>query len=225
MICYCCGSTNFASHNVLWRELTDEWCISNYEVEYINRQQGLVCKECNSNWRSAALAFAIMRCYGYVGFFQDFVQEKQVQDLQILEINEAGGLTKFLRQIPGHKLMVYPQLDMMNMKLPDMSFDLIVHSDVLEHIKYPIRGLSECYRVLKPGGYCAFTIPMIVDRLTRSREGMDPSYHGSGENLSDLIVYTEYGCDAWNHVIRSGFKECRLISIDYPAAQAFIAVK
>jgi ubiquinone/menaquinone biosynthesis C-methylase UbiE len=114
----------------------------------------------------------------------------------------------------------------MNMKFPDMSFDLVLHSDVLEHIKYPIRGLSECYRILKPGGYCAFTIPMIVDRLTISREGMPPSYHGSSDNLSDdLIVHTEYGCDSWRQVIQAGFQQCRLFSIDYPSSLALVAVK
>ncbi|MEB3182504.1 MAG: class I SAM-dependent methyltransferase [Nostocaceae cyanobacterium] len=225
MICYCCGSDNFNKHDVLWRELIDEWRISNYEVEYINKQQGLHCAECQSNLRSIGLAMSIMRCFNYAGLFKDFVKEERIQKLEILEINEAGSLTKFLTEIPGHTLKIYPELDMMNMKLSDMSFDLVVHSDVLEHIKYPIRGLSECYRVLKPGGYCAFTIPMIVDRLTASREGMPPSYHGSGENLSDFIVYTEYGCDAWKQVIQAGFQECRLFSIDYPSAQALVAVK
>jgi len=225
MICYCCGSGNFTKHNVLWRELIDEWRISNYEVEYINKQQGLHCTECHSNYRSIGLAMSIMRCFNYTGLFKDFVREEGIQTLQILEINEAGSLTKFLAEIPGHTLKIYPELDMMNMQFPDMTFDLVVHSDVLEHIKYPTRGLSECYRVLKPGGYCAFTIPMIVDRLTVSREGMPPSYHGSGDNLSDFIVYTEYGCDVWKQVIQAGFQECRVFSIDYPSAQALVAVK
>ncbi|MBD2391053.1 class I SAM-dependent methyltransferase [Aphanizomenon flos-aquae NRERC-008] len=167
-----------------------------------------------------------MKSFDYVGLFKDFVKEERIQNLRILEINEAGNLTHFLQQIPNHTLSIYPESDMMNMKFPDMSFDLVLHSDVLEHIKYPIRGLSECYRILKPGGYCAFTIPMIVDRLTISREGMPPSYHGSSDNLSDdLIVHTEYGCDSWRQVIQAGFQQCRLFSIDYPSSLALVAVK
>jgi len=226
MICYCCGSSNFISHNILWQELIDQWRISNHEAEYINKQQGTKCTKCHSNLRSITLAFAIMKSLDYVGLFKDFVKEERIQKLQILEINEAGNLTQFLQQIPNHILSLYPESDMMNMKFPDMSFDLVLHSDVLEHIKYPIRGLSECYRILKPGGYCAFTIPMIVDRLTVSREGMPPSYHGSSDNLSDdLIVHTEYGCDSWRQVIQAGFQQCRLFSIDYPSSQALVAVK
>lgn len=225
MICYCCGSSNLNAYDVLWKELIDEWRIAPYEVEYINKQQGLHCIDCKSNLRSMVLAKAIMRCFGYTGFFKDFVKQKKIQNLQILEINEAGSLTKFLVEIPSHTLKVYPEIDMMNMKIANMTFDLVVHSDVLEHIKHPIRGLSECRRILKPGGYCAFTIPMVVDRLTISREGMPASYHGSQENQPDFVVHTEYGCDAWKHVIQAGFTECRLFSVDYPSAQALVAVK
>ncbi|BAZ41266.1 type 11 methyltransferase [Calothrix sp. NIES-4101] len=225
MICNCCGSTHFQHQDVLWEELIVEWRISNYEVDYINQQQGYHCQNCHSNLRSNVLALSIMRSYSYQGLFQDFVKEKKKQDLQVLEVNEAGSLTQFLRQMPGHQLKMYPEVDMMNMSFADMTFDLVVHSDVLEHIKYPIRALSECYRILKPGGYCAFTVPMIIERLTNSRQGMPPSYHGSGDNKEDYLVYTEYGSDAWKQVIQAGFQECRIFSINYPAAQALVAVK
>jgi len=225
MICYCCGSISFKKQDVLWKELIDEWRISTSEVKYINQQQGLSCQECHSNLRSMVLAMSIMKYFGYAGLFKDFVKQKKFQNLQILEINEAGTLTKFLSEISGHNLQVYPELDMRNIKFADMFFDLVIHSDVLEHIKHPIRGLSECYRILKPGGCCAFTVPMIVDRLTISREGMPPSYHGSGENQPDFMVHTEYGCDAWKDVIQAGFQECRIFSIEYPSAQALVAVK
>ncbi len=226
MTCYCCGSEKkFNFQKVLWKELIEEWRISDYEVEYINRQQGEHCQDCGSNLRSQALAFAIMKCFGFKGIFQDFVREKQFQSLQVLEINEACSLMQFLQQMPGHQLKTYPQLDMMNMNIADMSFDLVIHSDVLEHVEYPVTGLSECHRILKPGGYCAFTVPIVIDRLTISRVGMSPSYHGSGDNKSDYLVRTEYGCDAWKQVIQAGFQECRIFSINYPAAQAMVAVK
>jgi SAM-dependent methyltransferase len=223
MICYCCGSNHIKYQNILWKELIDEWRISSHEVEYINRQQGLQCQDCWSNLRSMTLAFSIMKCLNYKGLFKDFVKEEQIQNLQILEINQAGSLTQFLKQIPGHQLKMYPELDMMNIKYGDMAFDFVIHSDVLEHIQHPIRALSQCHRILKPGGYCTFTIPMIVDRLTISRDGMASSYHGLGE--PDNLVYTEYGCDAWKQIIQAGFQECRLFSIEYPAAQALVAVR
>jgi hypothetical protein len=79
--------------------------------------------------------------------------------------------------------------------------------------------------VLKPGGICAFTIPIIVDRLTLSREGLPSSYHGSSANPADCLVHSEYGADAWKHVIQAGFEECRLFAFDYPAALALVGMR
>ncbi len=70
-----------------------------------------------------------------------------------------------------------------------------------------------------------FTIPIIVNRLTSRRDGLPSSYHGSNDRKTDFIVYTEYGCDAWQQIIQAGFQECRIFSIDYPSAQALAAIK
>jgi ubiquinone/menaquinone biosynthesis C-methylase UbiE len=113
---------------------------------------------------------------------------------------------------------------MMALPFRGRSFDLVIHSDTLEHVPDPIGGLAECGRVLVGGGYCAFTVPMIVDRLTRSRKGMSASYHGSPKNPEDHLVHTEYGSDAWTHVLLSGFRECRIVSLEYPTAQALVGV-
>ncbi|WP_083888273.1 glycosyltransferase [Pleurocapsa sp. PCC 7327] len=223
--CSCCGHTKFTFSTVLWQSLIDEWRLANYEVEYINRQQGLKCENCQSSLRTMALAIAIMKCFGYEGLFQDFVLTEQAQKLKVLEINEAGQLTRYLAKIPGHVLTSYPEVNMIQMPFQDGSFDLVVHSDTLEHVKYPIKALSECYRVLKPGKFLAFTIPMVVDRLTSSREGLSPSYHAGAEDINSVLVYTEYGGDAWKHVIKAGFNECRIFSLEYPSAQVLVGVK
>jgi ubiquinone/menaquinone biosynthesis C-methylase UbiE len=115
---------------------------------------------------------------------------------------------------------------MLVLPFQDRSFDLVVHSDTLEHVPHPVRGLAECHRVLKPGGFCAFTVPIIVDRLTRSREGLPTSYHGAPDTRSsDLLVHTEYGADAWKHVILAGFGECRLMAFDFPASLALVGLR
>src|SRR5262249_13313909 len=114
---------------------------------------------------------------------------------------------------------------MMALPYEDESFEWVVHSDTLEHVQHPIRALSECRRVLKPGGRCAFTVPIIVDRLTISRAGLPPSYHGSSANPTDYLVFTEYGADAWKHVLQAGFAECRISSLEYPAALALVGVR
>jgi SAM-dependent methyltransferase len=224
--CICCGSEDLVAKKVLWPTLVQEWGLSNDETQYVDRQQGLHCRRCGSNLRSMALALAICRCYGHRGTFAQFIKRFKTRRLRVLELNEAGGLTQFLSMLPRHCLAKYPEVDMRHMPYRDRSYDLVVHSDTLEHVPQPVTALAECYRVVAPGGYCVFTVPVIVDRMTRSREGLPPSYHGdSSERSADLVVQTEYGCDAWKHLILAGFQECRLVAAEFPSALAFVGAR
>jgi SAM-dependent methyltransferase len=223
--CTCCGSSELRSKRVLWPGLIREWELEPAEAAYIDRQQGLTCARCGSNLRSMALAHALLIRFEYAGLFQDFVVSPAAAGLAVLEINEAGMLTQFLRQLPQHTLIRYPDSDMTKLAFPERSFDVVVHSDTLEHVPDPIAGLSECRRVLRRNGTCAYTVPIVVDRLTRSRDGLPPSYHGSPQNPGDHLVHTEYGADAWKDALLAGFGECRIIAKEYPAGQALLAIR
>ncbi len=222
MSCAVCGGKSFTHNKVLWDGLVAEWDISDSEREYIDRQQGSICNGCGCNIRSIALAKAIMNHWSYHGRFQDFT--RKFDNLAVLEINEASGLTKQLASMSNRRLAEYPEIDMQRMPYPDASFDLVVHSDTLEHIQNPVRALSECKRVLRPGGVLAYTIPVIVGRMTRSREGLAKSYHGfPGNGSDDYVVHTEYGADMWQQVIAAGFKSVKIETFDYPAGIAISA--
>jgi hypothetical protein len=73
--------------------------------------------------------------------------------------------------------------------------------------------------VLKRGGRVCFTVPVIVGRLTRTRELLPPSYHGT-EAGREWLVQTEYGADVWRQVIEAGFSSCKLVAFDFPAGVA-----
>jgi len=224
--CPCCGSTSILYKPILWDKLIQDWQLSEYETAYINRQQGVYCKRCKVNLRGMAIAHSMMRYANYKGYFIDFVQTRKMRSKKILEINEAAWLTKYLNKIPGHVLASFPEVDMQKLPYQNNSFDVVLHSDTLEHVPNPLAGLHECYRVLAPGGYCVFTVPMVIDRLTKSRTGLPPSYHGSEtKNSDDYIVQTEFGGDAWKLAVEAGFSEVRIFSLEYPAAQSFLCVK
>jgi ubiquinone/menaquinone biosynthesis C-methylase UbiE len=109
----------------------------------------------------------------------------------------------------------------------DAAFDIVIHSDTLEHVANPVHALGECRRVLKPGGGLCFTIPTIVGRMSRSRDGLPRSYHGnnSTESPDDLVVHTEFGCDAWTFLFQAGFSRVEIFGVQYPAAIAYLARK
>jgi hypothetical protein len=69
-------------------------------------------------------------------------------------------------------------------------------------------------------------VPIIVDRMTRSRAGLPDSYHGDpNQRLADFVVQTEYGCDAWKQVFLAGFQECRVITSEFPSALALVGAR
>lgn len=77
---------------------------------------------------------------------------------------------------------------------------------------------------MRSGGVLAFTIPVIVGRMTRSRKYLAKSNHGfPGNGSDDYVVHTEYGADMWQQVIAAGFKSMKIETFDYPAGIAISA--
>jgi 2-polyprenyl-3-methyl-5-hydroxy-6-metoxy-1,4-benzoquinol methylase len=226
MICHVCGCSEFEFTAVLWDELIKEWQLDEYEVDYINRQQGLHCKDCGANLRSIALAMGILSSYGFKGNLTEFVESSLARNFKVLEINHAGSLTQILERIRDHKLVTYPAFDMTKLEIDTSIYDLIIHSDTLEHVDNPVAALTECWRVLQPSGRCIFTVPIISGRLTRSRKDLTKSYHGAvEERADDFLVHIEFGADIWTHVLEAGFSSCTIHCLEYPAGLAIEARK
>ncbi len=221
-ICPICGAAEFVLWQILWPELIADWELSPEEALYINEQQGLACVNCRVNLRAMTLACAVMEHFAYGGSFADFCAGP-LTALDVLEINEANELAKYLAASPRHTFAKYPDVDMRSMPYADESFDVVVHSDTLEHVPGSRDALRECLRILRPGGVLAYTVPIVVGRLSRSRAGLKDSFHGSGE--PDNLVRTEYGADFWCELMESGFREVRLHSLRYPASVAIVARK
>lgn len=224
--CTVCGGTSFADRQVLWPDLVNAWQLTPAEVAYIDRQQGTHCTDCGANLRSIALCNAVRAFLGTDLTLNALIQSASARHLEILEVNEAGSLTTTLRQFPGHQLASYPEVDMHTLPYADASFDLVLHSDTLEHVRQPVHALGECLRVLRPEGALCFTVPIVVGRMSRGRAGLSNTYHGGPQaSPDDFMVHTEYGADAWTQVIEAGFQRVELHTVAYPAAIAMLARK
>lgn len=105
----------------------------------------------------------------------------------------------------GHKVTPhYWNQDLQKLSFAAESFDVVISSETMEHVRRPWQGFAEVYRVLKPGGFYVFTIPFRTDRLTTAR--VDTSheqdiflaekiYHQDPYRTADSLVYTDFGVD------------------------------
>lgn len=224
MQCGVCGGTTFTTRQILWDKLIHEWQLSPEEVAYIDRQQGKSCDQCGANLRSIALANALRSYLRTQAFLRDAVNTPQGTKLAILEINEAGSLSPVLKCFGHYVYGAYPEVDLHALPYQNNTFDVVIHSDTLEHVKNPIHALTECRRVLKPDGALCFTIPTIVGRMSRSRDGLPSSFHGNEEIMTDdFAVQTEFGADAWTYLFKAGFTEVSIHAVEYPAGLAYLA--
>ena len=99
--------------------------------------------------------------------------------------------------------------DLEALTFPDASFDVVVTSDVMEHVRLDGRAHREIRRVLKPGGIYLFTVPHFRDQPTLVRvEVVDPDhperdryltereYHGDANaDEGRALSYRSYGTD------------------------------
>lgn len=113
----------------------------------------------------------------------------------------------------------YWNQDLQKLSFPSESFDVVISSETMEHVRRPWQGFSEVYRVLKAGGFYVFTIPYRDDRFTRSRVDtsgeedkclMEKIYHQDPYRPEDSLVYTDFGVDLPERLRPIGFKTERL---------------
>ena len=75
-------------------------------------------------------------------------------DEKVTIVNVEGSATSEYRYGP-----IDIRGDIWDIASPDESFDVILCTEVLEHIPYPIATIEEFQRILKPGGKLILTVP------------------------------------------------------------------
>ena len=224
LVCSICGGTGFCEAKVLWPDLIEAWQLDRAEADYIDRQQGCACAACGTNLRGVALGDAIRQAIGTTLPLREAVEGGLFDEWAILDVNGAPGVSSTMASISGYIRGDYPGLDLHDMPYEDAGFDLIFHSDTLEHVANPVRALEECRRILRPGRRLCFTAPIIVARMSRSRAGLPSSWHGNTETAEgDLLVRNEFGADLWTKVLSAGFTDVALNQVDYPSGIAISA--
>jgi SAM-dependent methyltransferase len=104
---------------------------------------------------------------------------------------------------------------------PEASFDIVITSDVMEHVRQDALAHAEIRRVLKPGGVYLFTVPhqrnlratlqrVVVhdpDDPAKDEYVMEKEYHGDTNDPENAaLAYRVYGTDIDETLARLGFK-------------------
>ena len=93
--------------------------------------------------------------------------------------------------------------DMQQLTYADASFDLVTHTEVLEHVPDDAAAFAELRRILRPGGLMIFSVPLMsrphtIERA-RLRDGaiehMLPvrTHHDPLRGGDPILVYRDYG--------------------------------
>ncbi len=235
-LCRACGrSGDFeVVPGIINSELRSAWGIGREMAAAFDRRESLACPECGCSLRTRRLAEAVVATYAPslgldadAASLVDLLGDPQFRSLRVAEINSCGMLHNILAEHPRLAYSEYaadsvaeprerdsrPSQDLQALTYPEASFDLILTSDTLEHVPQPERAWQEIARVLAPGGFHIFTIPVLPgQRATRPRAHLGPkgvvltappAYHGCG---GEYLVFTDFGVDVADNLGALGLR-------------------
>jgi SAM-dependent methyltransferase len=163
------------------------------------------CLFCSANDRYELLATEIKTRFG-----------ENLPEKDVLELDPHSPLRKILSRARTHRRSFYEAgrsggsaradgavcEDITALTSNNDSFDLIVSSDVLEHVPFLDKAFSETARVLRVGGVHLFTVPPrpktrkraeVVDGKLHHIEA--PEYHGDPLSPQGILAFWDVGPD------------------------------
>jgi SAM-dependent methyltransferase len=167
--------------------------------------ESIRCIRCGANRRFELLAVAIRALHG-----------EKLPAKNVLELDPESPLYNLLRKARSHTRTYFASSDRLGLKRPDgaqceditrltipsNSIDLIISSDVLEHVQDLHAAFSESVRVLRDGGMHLFTVPWsekTVRRAMRHGDGiehlMPEVRHLDPINPAGSLVFWDFGPD------------------------------
>ena len=192
---------------------------------YLRREERSIretyrCGGCGASLRYREQARLILNQFSREGSerLADLAAESEFQNLKIYEPGLIGPFRKFFQKLPHYHTSYFWDdvepgeyregvqcQDLMHLTYEDDSFDLVLSSDIFEHVRKPFVGFQEVNRVLKPGGFHIFSIPfdypMPVETVYRvdtsgpEDEFVLPRHYHSAPMGGKSLVYTDFGED------------------------------
>jgi SAM-dependent methyltransferase len=138
--------------------------------------------------------------------------------LGVYEVALGGPFVRHLTKLPNYRRSYFWDdtplgaerdgvvcQDLRKLTFGDQAFDLVISSDVMEHVFEPLLAFAEVTRVLRIGGVHIFSIPTewplpahSVERARMTEGGvehmLEARYHRAGDGAPCLVV-TDWGSD------------------------------
>ena len=195
-------------------------------------RETLQCRHCLASMRQRCLAF------GLISYLNGRWGERlrSIADLAqvglcgmvMLDSDNFSGMSMLLRNVPGYVRCSYIpsepwgkqfapghfNVDLQSIDFADESFDVVLTSDVMEHVRDCDAAHAEIFRVLKPGGAYIFNVPydenaaeniQLVDTSTnQDRFLCKPQIHGD-PLTAGVVAYRVFGRELLDKLEQLGF--------------------
>jgi SAM-dependent methyltransferase len=220
-----------ARHLFEWRALRFRnqpctLCGFSFLVKFGSNEHAVRCLRCSANPAAMSLAETL------VALVPDLANRS------VYELSSRGPLFKFLQQSsaefnfseyfddvkPGNFRNGVLCQDIQHLTFPDRSFDVCTSTDVLEHVPNDVEAFGEIHRVLKPGGFLVFTVPLDIQRKTQERARvvggqvehlLSPEFHDDHvRGLGQVLCFRNYGGDIIDRLSRQGFTDVEIVPPD-----------
>ncbi len=112
----------------------------------------------------------------------DYADDEVVQTRATLGAMIEGG------EIAADRLIGVLRGDARRLPFPDDSFDVVITSEVLEHIQDDVAAIAEMVRVLKPGGRFAATVPAWLPEVVNRK--LSDEYHAPKSPGGHVRIYS-----------------------------------
>ena len=203
-------------------------------VEHDNLRETGICRRCHSRTRQRQIAFVVCQALSVARNrrIRTMKDVSRLDSLVVYNTETKGAFHDLLSKRPDYLCSEYldPGLksgtvvdgvlhqDLMALSFGSESIDLVLSSDVFEHVADPYRAHAELHRVLRPGGRHVYTVPFHqsefldevrarVDERGEIVHFMEPVYHQDPVRLAEgVLVYTVFAVEMLGKLRRLGFR-------------------
>lgn len=134
--------------------------------------------------------------------------------VRLLHVSPSYGLSRGLRSMPNirytgvanrERWNISARMELAAASFPDDTFDAAICNHVLEHIEDDRAAIRELYRVLKPGGWAAVSVPIHLDQKTYEDPGIT-SPQERERAFGETVHVRYYGFDFADRLKEPGFQ-------------------